>query len=98
MDHAAHADHGHAHDEHRHDGHGHAAPAADPHGGQIPAVPAARSITPAPEDFIGLPGASGLAWPLFWIAVGVVGAAVLLGGGWRAFTSDHGAASDAAGH
>jgi hypothetical protein len=69
---------------HAHDAHGH-----DAHGGEIPAVPATRSITPAPEDFAALPGPRAILWPVVWITVAAVLLSVLLSGSWHPFHSDH---------
>lgn len=70
--------------------------AADPHGGEIPQAPAVRSITPAPEDFVGLPGPSGFSWPLLWLVLAAIAVAVLLAGGWQLVNQDHGAAGTSA--
>lgn len=83
----AHDGHGHGssgHDSHGHDSHGHGAADAGhgAHGGEIPPAPAVRSISPAPEDFINLPGARALAWPLTWLVVAFLCMVALLAGGW----------------
>lgn len=97
MGHSGHGDaHGHA-DAHA-DAHGHAA-VADPHDAhaagpvELPAAPAERSITPAPEDFRNLPGPGALLWPVVWIGAGALLLVLLLKGGWPAFHDEH-----AAGH
>jgi|GEM_PF-6014071 len=66
--------------------------AAEAHGGDLPPVPAPRHITPAPEDYVNLPGASALVWPLLWCVVVGVLIALLLGLGWGLHHNDsHGA-------
>lgn len=91
--------HGHdGHDSHGHGGHGHGAHgAADAghgaHGGEIPPAPEVRSITPAPEDFMHLPGARAFAWPLLWMVLAFLGMVALLAGGWALHHMDgHGEA------
>jgi hypothetical protein len=90
--------HGHDHGGGGHSGghddaHGHgAAPAHDPsqHGpAEIPPEPAQRSITPAPEDFRNLPGATSLAWPVLWMALAALLIGTLLCGGWPAYHDEH---------
>ena len=82
--------------------HGHAAHAAAPseHGAEIPAAPAQRSITPAPEDYVNLPGASSLVFPLAWLAIAALLISYALGGGWGVHhMDDHGhAESDTSAH
>jgi NADH-quinone oxidoreductase subunit L len=87
----SHAHDAHGHDAHGHDAHGHGGHGAiaDPHGGEIPAVPATRTITPAPEDFAALPGPRAILWPVVWLAVAAVLVGVLLCGGWHPFHGAH---------
>ena len=74
MGHGTHAEHGNAHGA-----------AASAHGpAEIPPVPLERSITPAPEDFVGLPGAGALLWPWVWAGLAVLLVCALLAYGWHA--------------
>lgn len=65
---------------------------AETHGGEIPPVPAQRHITPAPEDYANLPGASALVFPVAWCVLAGLLIAALLGAGWGLHHGDgHGA-------
>jgi hypothetical protein len=74
--------HGHDHGPSDHgQGHGHAPAPGGSH--EIPAAPAARHITPAPEDFATRPAASRLLWPVFWAVVAVLSVLAVRGAGWH---------------
>ncbi|MFM8979010.1 MAG: hypothetical protein ACKOSS_00885 [Planctomycetia bacterium] len=89
----AHDGHGHGHDSHAAADAGHGA-----HGGEIPPAPEVRSITPAPEDFVKLPGARALAWPLTWLVVAFLGMVALLASGWELHNMDDHGGEHGAGH
>jgi hypothetical protein len=80
----AHAHGSTGHDSHGagHGGHGGHDAHAAAHGGEIPPAPAVRSITPAPEDFVNLPGPSAVIYPVLWMALGALLVVTLLSGGW----------------
>jgi hypothetical protein len=67
--------------DHAHAAHGHDASGGHADGA-LPPEPTTRSITPAPEDFVVLPGANALVWPLVWMAAAGLLVASLLASGW----------------
>jgi hypothetical protein len=87
-----------AHSDHGHGGGAHGAAVAEPgstteHGhAELPPEPRERHITPAPEDFVNLPGPSAMFWPFLWAGLAVLLIAALLKAGWPAYV-EH--ASDA---
>jgi hypothetical protein len=99
------AGHGHGHASSPASGHaqghdaGHHQGAATAHGGEIPPAPARRSITPAPEDFVNLPGPSAVVYPLLWLAAAALLVVALVAGGWSLHHQDgHGPDAPSAGH
>jgi hypothetical protein len=49
----------------------------------LPAAPATRRITPAPEDFANPPSFLAYLWPVGWIAICVLVYTTLTGMGWH---------------
>ncbi len=80
------------------DAHGHApgSPSPAEHGStEFPPVPATRWITPAPEDYRSpFPGA-GVAWPFFWLLLGLLLYAAAAGGPGPIERGEHGASHEA---
>lgn len=90
---------------HGHASHGHGAAVAEAHHGsaEIPPAPAQRSISPAPEDFVNLPGPAAMAWPFLWIGIALLLIVSLLAYGWHPWAGHaedggHGAGEHAPAH